>query len=373
MSAIPSDIPNLGDVQIKVRQNPNFAPGADFGTDDYFVWSRCDGSATMHEIILMVGFETDRTVAILQRLRGFGALLLPGETQPPAPQEVETSAEPDELSQSGDRKAGRDTAFERDKVAQKPRAEITLSGEEKHAMELDVEISKDQRTRILEFRREIVGQDLFAVLGVDNDADRRTIKRAYFRLSKEFHPDLHHRKELGIWGEWLNEAFQAVTGAFSVIGDNRQRAAYEAKLRGSTDSEPQTKEEHAQALFQNACDNELQGNTDQALKLFAASIRLDEKPRFLKRAAMCAVHARKLSEAEDYAKKAAHLRARDASYWRVLADVYRAAHNFEEARNILEKALALDTENDVLFGELESDLAAVMAEITERQNDETQG
>src|SRR5690606_24671215 len=141
--------------------------------------------------------------------------------------------------------------------------------------------------------------------------------------SKEFHPDRHYGKELGPFGPWLADVFKAVSDAFKVLGDNSKRAAYEATLRGD-EEKPQTRAEHARALFQSACDSELAGDTDQALKLFAAAIRMDEQARYLRRAAMCAVSARSLSVAEEYAKKAAHLCDRDASYLRVLADVYRA-------------------------------------------------
>ncbi|MCP4446358.1 MAG: hypothetical protein GY811_13585, partial [Myxococcales bacterium] len=84
VSGIPNTIPRLGDAQLKPRQNPEFTPGSDFGTEEYFVWSRCDGTVSLHDIILMVGFGTDRSIAILSKLRNLGAVLLPGEKRAPA-------------------------------------------------------------------------------------------------------------------------------------------------------------------------------------------------------------------------------------------------------------------------------------------------
>ena len=92
---------------------------------------------------------------------------------------------------------------------------------------------------------------------------------------------------------------------------------------------------------------------------------MDEQPRYMRRAAMCAVQARELSVAEEYAKKAAELFKKDASYQRVLADVYRAGGHYDKAKDILELSLTLYIENDTLFGELESDLASVNAAIAE--------
>ena len=69
----------------------------------------------------------------------------------------------------------------------------------------------------------------------------------------------------------------------------------------------------------------------------------------------------KLSEAEEYAKKAASLRSDDASYARVLADVHRAAGRLNEAEEVLLRALKLPSASDLLARELEADLAAVRA------------
>jgi hypothetical protein len=54
---------------------------------------------------------------------------------------------------------------------------------------------------------------------------------------------------------------------------------------------------------------------------------------------------------------------------RVLADVYRAGRQLEKAKEILEQALNLNVENDTLYGELQSDLAAVDEAIAEQLAD----
>jgi tetratricopeptide (TPR) repeat protein len=234
------------------------------------------------------------------------------------------------------------------------------------AMAAELQIEEQERIRIILFRRRLPRSTLFELLDVDTDTDMRNVKRAYFRLSKEFHPDRHYGKDIGPFEAWLSEVFKAVTDAFKVLGNKKKRAKYEASLRGDAGQHvPQTKEEHAEALFQNACDSELHGDSDQALKLFAAAIRMDEQPRYMRRAAMCAVQARELRVAEEYAKKAADLHGRDASYQRVLADVYRAGAQYDKAKQILERALTLNVENDTLYGELQSDLASVEAAIKE--------
>jgi len=58
-------------------------------------------------------------------------------------------------------------------------------------------------------------------------ADTREIKRAYFRLSKEFHPDRYFGRELGPYADRLSKIFQAVKAAFELLSDPGRRAAYE--------------------------------------------------------------------------------------------------------------------------------------------------
>ncbi len=419
MSEIPEEIANYGSKKTKPRQNPAFKPGANFGTEDYYVWSRCDGASSLHDIILMVGLGTERSIEILGKLREIGAVLLPGESRPPpvihenlvarqnasapvaaapvaAPPPANSppppaNSPPPPVAEFSDLpptvsvpmvpiaenppsvRRATPIAPKLDKNAPKvkapPAAILTLNNptaEESDAMGLEIALDEQQRIRILLFRRGMVRCTLFDLLGVAPDTDKRNVKRAYFRLSKDFHPDLYYGKDIGPFEGWLSEVFKAITDAFKILGNNKKRAKYESSLRGEAGHElPQTKEDHAAALFMNACDSELHGETDQALKLFAAAIRMDEQGSYMRRAAMCAVQARELSVAEEYAKKAAELFKKDASYQRVLADVYRAGAQYDKAKEILEKSLTLHIETDTLFGELESDLASVNAAIAE--------
>lgn len=388
-------------------------PGADFGTEDYYVWSRCDGASSVHDIILMVGLGTARSIEILTKLRGIGAVLLPGESRPPPMihEDLVATQNKPQAAKPARQAAAPTPAKKTPALAQAPAAAaieefsdvpptvsvpmamrtpetrpnrrprttlspkvppvakvpppqpLTLNNptpDELVALGWDCTLSEQERLRIILFRRKLSASTLFELLEVDTDTDKRNVKRAYFRLSKEFHPDRHYGKDIGVFEGWLSEVFKAITHAFKILGNNKKRAKYEASVRGDGgQGVPQTKEDHAAALFQNACDSELHGDSEQALKLFAAAIRMDGQARYLRRAAMCAVQARELSVAEEYAKKAAGLFARDASYQRVLADVYRAGAHYDKAKAILERALTLNVENDTLYGELQSDLAAV--------------
>jgi molecular chaperone DnaJ len=64
-------------------------------------------------------------------------------------------------------------------------------------------------------------KDLYAVLGIAEDADGKSVKRAYRRLARELHPDTHP-DDAG-----AAERFKGVTAAYDVLGDETKRAEYD--------------------------------------------------------------------------------------------------------------------------------------------------
>lgn len=63
-------------------------------------------------------------------------------------------------------------------------------------------------------------KDYYEVLGVERDADAKTIKRAFLRKARTLHPDVN--KEAG-----AEERFKEVNEAYSVLSDERKRANYD--------------------------------------------------------------------------------------------------------------------------------------------------
>ncbi|MBR1829417.1 MAG: molecular chaperone DnaJ [Atopobiaceae bacterium] len=63
-------------------------------------------------------------------------------------------------------------------------------------------------------------RDYYEVLGVERDADEKTIKRAFLKKARSLHPDVN--KEAG-----AEEAFKEVNEAYSVLSDERKRANYD--------------------------------------------------------------------------------------------------------------------------------------------------
>jgi tetratricopeptide (TPR) repeat protein len=71
---------------------------------------------------------------------------------------------------------------------------------------------------------------LYELLGVRDNVDRRTIRDAYFRLSKQFHPDAFYGRNLGSYRERLESVFRALTNAYDVLSNKNQRAEYDRSI-----------------------------------------------------------------------------------------------------------------------------------------------
>jgi DnaJ-class molecular chaperone len=89
-----------------------------------------------------------------------------------------------------------------------------------------LDLTVEQARRIDDFFSGLDHRDAFELLEVDRTADKKEIKRAYFKLSKEFHPDRFFNKSLGPYKERLSKIFQSIKAAFELLSDDERRAAY---------------------------------------------------------------------------------------------------------------------------------------------------
>jgi hypothetical protein len=401
VSAVPAEIAGIGSTQQKLRVSPGFDPlKAAVGPQEYFVLSRIDGLQTLRDVLLTTGLPVDRAISIVQRLRAIGALLIPGETtapvaagstpppdarpappparssgaipqihagtrpsqppsQPGAPvPEPAAPARPVTAASSGPIRRGSPPPAAEPAEAE-PEHDLTLPGTtpaELAALREEVALDERIRRRILAMTRLADGRDPWALLGVPVGTEQRQLKRAYFKLSKEIHPDRYYRQRLGSFTDRLPAVFEAMSRAYArLTSPERSRGAADA----SRAEQPQTPQEYAAELFDRACQLEIGGEHLEAMKLFAAAVRVDPQPRFLRRAASCALAARQPRSAVEYAKKAHSLAPNDPSAARLLAAAFRAAGKLSDAEEVLVMAMALKSENDTLTAELRHDLAEV--------------
>lgn len=223
----------------------------------------------------------------------------------------------------------------------------------------DLEVPEAERRVILAMARRI-GSDPWTILGIAKGAEPSALKKVYFRLSKDVHPDRYYGKRLGPLAPVLSNVFEAVSRAYTTLTEAKKQRA-----RPSNASSPQAPAEHAIELFDRGCAAEVSGDLPTALQLFAASLRVDPQLRVFRRGASCALAAAQPKLALEYAKKAQALAPDDPSNARLLARAFRANAELSAAEEVLVFALALPIDNDSLMAELRADLALVRKQLTQ--------
>lgn len=63
-------------------------------------------------------------------------------------------------------------------------------------------------------------KDYYEILGIDRNATKEEIKKAYRRLSKKYHPDVSDDPDAA-------EKFKEITEAYEVLSDDKKRANYD--------------------------------------------------------------------------------------------------------------------------------------------------
>src|SRR5262245_31670025 len=166
-----------------------------------FLLSRIDGRTSWKTLRQIGGgLSPDEVDRILERFESFG-VLADDEPKKPAP-------------------------------AAKPRAEAPPP-----AVDARLGISVEVQKSILSFEARLAGP-YHDILGIERNADAKEVKRAYFRLSREFHPDRYFRKDVGAFGPRLERIFKKVAEAYELLSDPNTRAEIEKSLASGPTPEP---------------------------------------------------------------------------------------------------------------------------------------
>ncbi len=98
----------------------------------------------------------------------------------------------------------------------------------------DVDLDLETRRYVLDLFDRIHALTHYEVLGLARNADKKTIKRAYFRIAGLLHPDRYFSKKLGSYKTKMELVFARATEAFEVLSAADKRAKYDAMLSPAT-------------------------------------------------------------------------------------------------------------------------------------------
>ncbi len=216
--------------------------------EEFFILSRLDGSMTIDQVCKTSGLGKSKTLACIANLRSYGLIRLPGDSTssnnaaPPPPSENKKNTSPSgvgrESSASTDKKEkskSKEPKLTQDDLGELLRSRFPLPFSDfdfdEELLAQQVEIDDDFKREILFIYEQIDSIGYYELLGLDRDAKRRQLRRAYFPLSKRYHPDRFYRKILGDYEPMLKKIFQRVTTAYQTLSDRNKREEYDASLR----------------------------------------------------------------------------------------------------------------------------------------------
>jgi hypothetical protein len=78
-------------------------------------------------------------------------------------------------------------------------------------------LPEELKARIIRLHRRLKKLAPHEMLGLEKEADRHEIKRAYYAASKELHPDRYFGKDLGPFREKLGDIFARLTDSFQKL------------------------------------------------------------------------------------------------------------------------------------------------------------
>ena len=96
-----------------------------------------------------------------------------------------------------------------------------------------VDLDTETCVRLQEFHDRLERMNLFEILGADPDDDLGALRRAYFRRSKQFHPDRFYSRRLGPYKAVLERTFQWCAAAFKFLKDEARREEYRTRVLGN--------------------------------------------------------------------------------------------------------------------------------------------
>ncbi len=90
-----------------------------------------------------------------------------------------------------------------------------------------MQLSEEEKKRIIYFHEHLNKWSYYELLQLKRKDDAKTIKRAYFSRSKEWHPDRFRREKLGSFKPMLDAIFRKIQTAYGTLSKPEQKKTYD--------------------------------------------------------------------------------------------------------------------------------------------------
>ncbi len=189
---------------------------------------------------------------------------------------------------------------------------------------------------------------MMELLEVDENADSEALKKSYYRLTKEFHPDRHFSSDDYSIKMKLTAIFDALTSAYNTLKDEQKRGAYIAALRSRKQEEGDDAEAQAAEAHRDGIAEFKKGNYRAAIEKFLRATHMAPKnAAYLSYLSLAySKFPEQVKEAEEALLAALKIEPFNAEFHCHLGLVYMKAGLKKRAHVSFQKALKIDPGNE---------------------------
>ena len=202
-------------------------------------------------------------------------------------------------------------------------------------------VSKDEHVFLMKVDDLYSGLNTFSpfqLLAVDENSDREAVKKNYYKLTKEFHPDRYFESADPSLKDKLTAIFDALTKAYTILKDKAKTEAEKKEIA----SVPKEEE-----LFRQGVEAFKQSNFKKAVDLFRSVT--ETEPRNARYWSYLSLSLSKmpnlLKDAENALFKAIQLEPNNAEHHANLGLIYTGHGMGKMAQEQFKKALHIDPKN----------------------------
>lgn len=202
--------------------------------------------------------------------------------------------------------------------------------------------------RIDSLYQKLSGLSEYELLEIDAGADTETIKKNYYRLAKEFHPDRYFAVTDDSVKAKLTEIFDAITKAYESLKDEKTREEYLRTAVSARQEAESSGEMKAEEQFKRGVEEFKKGNFRGAVENFKWATKLTPKSAQYWSYLSLALSKMpgKLKDSEEALLVAVKLEPFNSDHYANLGLVYMKAGVRKRARSNFEKALKIDPSNE---------------------------
>jgi curved DNA-binding protein CbpA len=186
------------------------------------------------------------------------------------------------------------------------------------------------------------------LLEVDHKADSETIKKSYYRLAKEFHPDRYFSSTDPSIKMKLTTIFDMLTKAYNTLKDDRKREEYFSSVSAPKKDETPADSERAAEQFREGVADFKKGDYWGSIEKFKWASKLDPKnANYLNYLSLAYSKVPgRIKEAEESILAAVKLEPNNSDLHANLGLIYMKAGLKKRAHAAFEKALKIDPKSD---------------------------